>query len=232
MGDTPEDANEPTVYENHDRVDDANIETPENIYPDRPNDSPVESRPEDVNETTVSENHERIDDTNIEPPENRHPDHRNDSIVESLVAQTPSMPRSIGPKPFVSMFLLLSSAALASGGQHFFYSYVNGKDVETFRIPQDWVIRVGTGFAFLFHILLLPAVATAYAQRFWYSASQRALTVRTIDGLFALAGNPLEFFNLELLSYTKMLFAFALVGYLIPLASILSPGALTGDPII
>lgn len=201
MGDTPEERNEPTSSENDDSV-----------------------------ESLVSENHDRVDDATIGPsPEESNPDHgRNDSSVESLVPQVPSMPRSILPKPFISMFLLLSAAALASGGQHLFYSYVNGKNVETFRLPQEWVIRVGTGFAFLFHTFLVPAVATAYAQRFWHSASQRALTVRTIDGLFALAGNPLELFNLEVLSNTKMLSAFALVGYFIPLASILSPGALTG----
>lgn len=194
----------------------------------------MEDTTECTSEPTASENHDRVDDANIEPPKNAYPDHGSDSIVESLgnVSQTPPMPRSIGSKPFVSMFLLLSASALAAGGQHLFYSYVNGKNVETFRIPQDWVIRIGTGFAFLFHIILVPAVATAYAHRFWYSASQRALTVRTIDGLFTLAGNPLELFNLELLSNTKMLCAFALVGYLIPLASILSPGALTGVPLI
>lgn len=203
MVDTSEDTIEPSTPENHDSV-----------------------------ESAASENHDHADDATIEPSEETDPElRRNESSVESLVPQAPPMPRSIGPKPFVSMLLLLSAAALASGGQHLFYSYVDGKNVETFRLSQDWVIRVGTGFAFLFHTLLVPAVATAYAQRFWYSAGQRPLTVRTIDGLFALAGNPLELFNLEILCNTKMLSVFALVGYFIPLASILSPGALTGAPL-
>jgi hypothetical protein len=199
---------------------------------DTPEDTIEPPSPPETNESVespASDNHDRVDDAIIEPPEETDPDlRRNDSSVESLVPQAPFVPRSIGLKPFVSMILLLSAAALASGGQHLFYSYVDGKNVETFRLPQAWVIRVGTGFAFLFHTFLVPAVATAYAQRFWYSARQRALSVRTIDGLFALAGNPLELFNLEVLSYTKMLSVFALVGYFIPLASILSPGALTG----
>ena len=189
---------------------------------------------EDANNPTASANRDRVDDTNIEPARKKYPDHGSDTSGKSFgnVPQTSPMPRSIRLKPFVSMFLLLSASALAAGGQHLFYSYVNGKNVETFRVPQDWVIRLGTGFAFLFHIILVPAIAIAYAHRFWYSASQKALTVRTIDSLFKLSGNPLELFNLELLSNSKMLCAFALVGYLIPLASILSPGALTGGPFI
>ena len=123
----------------------------------------MEGATNDANEPTASDNHDRVDDANIEPPKIVSPDHERASLVESLgnVSQTPPMPHSIGLKPFVSMFLLLSASALSAAGQHFFYSYVNGKNVESFRIPQDWVIRVGTGFAFLFHIILVHDYAHA-----------------------------------------------------------------------
>ena len=194
----------------------------------------MEGATNDANEPSASENHNCAADANIESPKISSPDQERDSLVESLgnASQTPPIPRYIDPKPFVTTVILLSASALAAAGQHLFYSYVNGKNAESFRIPQDWVIRVGTGFAFLFHIILVPAVAIAFAHRFWYSATHRALTIRTIDGLFMLSGNPLELFNLELLSNAKMLCVFALVGYLIPLASILSPGALTGSSLI
>jgi len=140
-------------------------------------------------------------------------------------------PRPIGPKPLVTSLLYLVGGIFVAGVQHLFYSFLNGKNVESFAVPQDWVIRIGTAFAFLFHAILVPAVAAAFTHRFWYSARQKALTVRTIDGLYSLLGNPLAFLNLELLSKTKLLCVMAGVGYLIPVASILAPGALTGFPL-
>jgi len=156
-------------------------------------------------------------------------DHKGDAVepLQEAFGHHPP-PRPIGPKPLVTSILCLIGGVVVAGVQHLFYSFLNGKDVENFAIPQGWVIRIGTGFAFLFHAILVPAIAAAFAHRFWYSARQKVLSVRAIDGLFSILGNPLAFLNLELLSKTKLLCVLAGVGYLIPVASILAPGALTG----
>jgi hypothetical protein len=159
---------------------------------------------------------------------------RNSEHEEQTALHNPDPPddgvrKTLGPKPFVSMLLLMTGAMFAAVGQHAFYAHANGNDVETFFIPQELVIRIGTGFAYVFQIVLVAAVTSAYAHRFWYSARRTALTVHTIDGLFTLPGNPFQILNFELLRKAKLLWVVAGIGYLIPVASILSPGALTGS---
>lgn len=72
-------------------------------------------------------------------------------------------------KALLGMLSLLVLGTLAAVGQHLFYSYVNGKHVTDVKISQDWVIRVGTAFAFLFQTVLVTAIAAAYRHRFWFS---------------------------------------------------------------
>jgi hypothetical protein len=136
--------------------------------------------------------------------------------------------RSLSWRSFVIMFLLLAIGSLAAIGQHLFYAYCNGKQTAQFPISQDWVIRVGTAFAFLFQTVLVAAVGSAFTQRFWFAVRRETLAVGSIDAMFSVLGDPTKFFNIELIFKTKLLFAFAVISYLLPVATILSPGALTG----
>ena len=49
-----------------------------------------------------------------------------------------------------------------------------------------------------------------------------------IDVMFKILGDPLQFLNVDLIFKTKLLFLFAILSYIVPIATILSPGALTG----
>jgi hypothetical protein len=119
-------------------------------------------------------------------------------------------------------------ACLTAIGHNFFYVYLDTKQVSEVPIPQSWVIRIGTAFAFLFKASLVPAVGIAFYQRFWYSARSSALQVQSIDAMFGVLGNPLHFFNSELLLKTKALFVMAVIVWILPIAAIFSPGAMTG----
>jgi hypothetical protein len=126
------------------------------------------------------------------------------------------------------MFLLFIVGTLAAVGQHLFYSYANGKREEEFPISQNWVIRVGTAFAFLFQTVLVAAVGSAFTQRFWFAVRRESLAIGSIDAMFSVLGDPRQFFNTEFIFKTKLLLVFAVISYLLPIATILSPGALTG----
>jgi len=49
----------------------------------------------------------------------------------------------------VLMVGLTVLAPLVAVGHHLFYVYLDGKQVSQVTIPQAWVIRVGTAFAYL-----------------------------------------------------------------------------------
>jgi len=141
----------------------------------------------------------------------------------------PIPPRqSYSPWPFLTLFSLLLVGGLSALGQHEFYTYVNGEDVQQFPLPQTWVIRVGTAFAFLFQTVLVAGVGSAFVHRFWYSIRRSTLAIETIDSIFTVLGDPKQFWNVEFIFKTKLLFLFAVISYCIPIATILSPGALTG----
>jgi hypothetical protein len=119
-------------------------------------------------------------------------------------------------------------ACLTAIGHHLFYVYLDFKQVSEVPIPQSWVIRIGTAFAFLFKASLVPAVGIEFYQRFWYSAKRSALEVASLDAMVGVLGNPLNFLNPELLLKTKALFVMAVIVWILPLAAIFAPGAMTG----
>jgi hypothetical protein len=126
------------------------------------------------------------------------------------------------------MLLLLALATATAVGQHFFYNYLNLKQVANVGIPQTWVIRVGNGFAFLFKALLVAAVGIAFYQRFWYSSSRVSLQLKSVDAIFGVLKDPFNFFNADLVLRTKVLFILALIAWALPITAIFAPGALFG----
>jgi hypothetical protein len=130
------------------------------------------------------------------------------------------------PALMVGLLVLATTTAI---GHHFFYNYLNLKQVAYVSIPQTWVIRVGNGFAFLFKSLLVAAVGIAFYQRFWYSAGRESLQLQSVDAIFGVLKNPFKFFNADLVLRTKVLFILALIAWLLPITAIFAPGSLTGS---
>jgi|SRR5271163_222859 len=79
-----------------------------------------------------------------------------------------------------------------------------------------------------FKASLVAAVAIAFWQRFWYSARRTALQIQSLDAMFGVLVNPLKFFNADLILRTKVLFIMAVIAWILPIAAIFSPGAMTG----
>jgi hypothetical protein len=130
------------------------------------------------------------------------------------------------------MLLLFMLAVGAAVAQHNFYTYLNDQIVDDVAISQAWAIRVGNGFAFLFKTTLVAAIAIAFCQRFWYSVRQKAVRIGSLDAMFSVLGDPLQFLNRDLLSKTKLLCAVAAVAWVVPISAIFSPGALTGRTLV
>jgi len=129
------------------------------------------------------------------------------------------------------MFSLLLLGVFTAVGQHGFYTYLHLKLVDAVAIDQTWVIRIGNAFSFLVKTSLVAAVGIAFWQSFWHTIRHKELPVKSIDSVFGVLVNPLQFFDRNLLLKTPLLFIMALIAWCLPLTAIFAPGALTGTPL-
>lgn len=137
-------------------------------------------------------------------------------------------PWRTSPMVYGAMLGLLLLGVLIAIGHHLFYVYLNNREIEEVLVPQNWAIRIGNGFGYLFKTSLVSAVAVAYAQGFWYFVRRRTFEIGSIDTLFGVLYNPFLFFSKDLVQKTPMLFVLAAVSWLLPFSGVFAPGTLTG----
>ncbi|KAF2800080.1 hypothetical protein K505DRAFT_229565 [Melanomma pulvis-pyrius CBS 109.77] len=114
---------------------------------------------------------------------------------------------------------------LAALGHHVFYARLDGKPAT----EQLIMIRYGTALAFFVKSMLVGCVILCYRQRIWHTFRTKAMTMSAIDGLFSATEDPSQFFNWEMIRNGKLATLMALTSWLIPIASVLSPAALTSE---
>ncbi|PWW74988.1 hypothetical protein C7212DRAFT_297684 [Tuber magnatum] len=128
------------------------------------------------------------------------------------------------PSAMVGLFIL---GLLGSLLHHWFYVSLDGRGAD----DQLIMVRFGTAFAFFTKAALVGSIVLAYRQRVWYTLRTKAITVKGIDNLFALTEDPTCFYSKDVAVKAKVATAMALATWIIPLAAVLSPGALTAQPI-
>lgn len=87
-----------------------------------------------------------------------------------------------------------AGAALAVGHDRFNNSFHN-KQVDHASLSQQWITRIGSGFAFLVKTFLASAVAVSYTQRLWRNLRARAYKVENVDVFMAASTDFLSFFQ-------------------------------------
>jgi hypothetical protein len=92
---------------------------------------------------------------------------------------------------------LLSGIAL-SIGHHFFYAIFDGRRVDEVSISQTWIIRFGTGIAFIAKTLLVVAASIAFVQQQWSALARHQFKVRQIDTITSVLGNAFCFLESRL----------------------------------
>ena len=55
------------------------------------------------------------------------------------------------------------------------------------------------------------------------------MQIRTMDAMFSMLDNPLEFLIVNIIFKRGILIGLAIISWLIPLSEIFAPGALTGE---
>ncbi|CEN62687.1 hypothetical protein ASPCAL09319 [Aspergillus calidoustus] len=116
--------------------------------------------------------------------------------------------------------------ALLALGHHLYYDSLDNTLV-TSTNQQTWAIRIGTGFAFLVKASLVSAVGVAAVQEIWAVLRRKYMTLRGIDGMFAVLTSPLAFLVPDLWMYAKILTMMAIVSWVIPLTAVITPATLS-----
>lgn len=123
----------------------------------------------------------------------------------STMATTGAEGRSHWRTPMEMFGSLLAGIAFAIGHDQFYRrlhgTFVDGGDGLDWNrspIPQEWVIRIATAFAFLVKTFLVIAVCIAYSQRMWYNLNRDEFRIQQIDSLTSVLVDIFSFRRLSL----------------------------------
>ena len=82
-------------------------------------------------------------------------------------------------------------------GHHYFYQHWNRRLVSS-DDQQEWLTRIGTGFAFLVKMFWAIAASTAYIQCLWLSLGSEEVRIGNVDSMFDILGNAWKFLDVKL----------------------------------
>jgi hypothetical protein len=128
------------------------------------------------------------------------------------------------------VYLLTIELALLCSISHFtLFSKLHGTTTEgdSMRIRQSYVTSISLLLVTIFKSTLLGSVGLSFAQHLWNILRQRAVPVSVIDTMFSMRSNPFELLNFRTIRPAPVLFFTAVYMWLVPLAVIYPPGALT-----
>lgn len=176
-------------------------------------------------------------DANLEgnnvPPHNRSSRHVNFNIYDEVHSfherEEYQPPTQLDLWTTVLMCCLLVLGVGCGIAHHAFNSYLDGRATSSF--DQAWAIRIGTALAMAVKTALLASMGMAFAQRVWRSVRQNTMTVKALDSLFgAFSGDPRSLFQGDLYRSARLALLLAVVGWLLPIATVFTPATLRIKP--
>lgn len=158
--------------------------------------------------------------------------YEDDGLQDSVQIREKTLPdRRFGYQTPATVSALLLVAIGFILGHHFYYQSLKGTVVPS-EDQQSWSIRLGTGAAVFTKTALVALIGIAAVQRIWATLRRKALTLRGIDGMFGIMGDPTWIFNSELLGHAKILMLFAVVSWCVPLITIITPATLSVQSVL
>ncbi|KAJ9300723.1 hypothetical protein DTO271G3_1887 [Paecilomyces variotii] len=139
-----------------------------------------------------------------------------------------------------SMLLALTAGIIMTLVHHFFYQRLDGErvpdvDYKVLNVPytisdQQINISAGTVWAYLVKLLLGLAATTAYQQLLWKAIKSRTTKVAVIDDIFSVAENVFSLLRWSLWRNYPPIMLLGLIGWLLPVASVITPATLSVQP--
>jgi hypothetical protein len=112
-------------------------------------------------------------------------------------------------------------------GHYSFFSYLDGTTTDHRKLYQSYVTTISLLLVTAFKSFIIAAVGLSFAQHLWRVLRGQSLSLGRIEQLFCIRNNPLELFRLRAALQAPVLFSMAVFVWLVPLAAIYPPAALT-----
>ncbi|KAF5005917.1 hypothetical protein FDECE_7675 [Fusarium decemcellulare] len=106
------------------------------------------------------------------------------------------------------------------------HSYYAGLDGVVAK-DQDWVIRVGTGLAFLVKTCFASSLIIAIKQFVWTRVRDTPTSIKCIDVLFAITSDPLSIFVTEIWAKVPAASVLAILPWSLPLAAVITSASIS-----
>lgn len=129
------------------------------------------------------------------------------------------------PTSIILLFLLGIASAIA---HHVFYRAM-GETSAGDAERQQWVIRVGSGLAFLCKFSLAAVVGISRTQWVWVTLRSKFLSLGGIDALFGVMSDPTFFTNTDMFRRAKIATVMAITVWIFPITAILTPSTIWVD---
>ncbi len=112
---------------------------------------------------------------------------------------------------------------------HFlFFHFIDGRGISNaFALRQSHVATFSLLLITAFRAVIVAALGICFTQYLWYTVRTRCLKISLIEDLFQIRSNVFELANLKNFRQAPVLFLAATLSWLVPLATIYPPGALT-----
>lgn len=96
--------------------------------------------------------------------------------------------------PIIIVSTLMAGLGFAMA-HHFSNAYLNHKLISDVIIPQAWVSRLQTLFAFLVKMYLTISIGAAFVQHQWWNFHRRQFSAREIDAVTTVLGDIFSLFT-------------------------------------
>ncbi|OAL55276.1 hypothetical protein IQ07DRAFT_627422, partial [Pyrenochaeta sp. DS3sAY3a] len=107
------------------------------------------------------------------------------------------------------------------------FRYLDGSMTQERRFRQSHITTLSLLLTTIFKACIVGCVGLAFTQHIWHNLRQRTFTIDCIEHLFSLRSNPVELARLKASLEALILFAMAVFVWLVPIAIIYPPSALT-----
>jgi len=120
------------------------------------------------------------------------------------------------------------SAWLLAMLHYFFFRLIDGKELTSaFALGQSQVSILSLLLVTAFRATIVAILGICFAQYLWYLLRRKCLQVSLIEDLFQIRSNIWGLFNHKLVRQAPIFFLVATMSWLVPLATINPPAALT-----